>query len=295
MVMSALDFDAAAAAGGRKAGSRAGFRASLGEGFGAIFVEPVFAAAGVMFLLMLPPTAVAALMDDRLHLGLDIWLKPLKFQVALAIFCFTMAAYARWLPAGMTARRWYRVYIASVVAAMAAEIVWISGAAALGTVSHFNTTPVGMAFYAAAGVLAVWFTGSAAVYGWLILGNRRPGFDPALRIGLALGLVLSFLLTVAFAGTMSNSGSHLVGPATGDAGGLAVMGWSRIAGDLRVAHFFGTHAMHAVPLAGFLAGRLLAPRPALAATWFAAGLWAAFCAATFAQALAGRPFLPMLG
>ena len=73
------------------------------------------------------------------------------------------------------------------------------------------------------------------------------------------------------------------------------MGWSRTAGDLRVAHFFGTHAMHAVPLAGFLAGRLLAPRPALMATWLAAALWAAFCVATFAQALAGRPFLAMLG
>ncbi len=262
---------------------------------GAVFVEPVFAAAGVVFLLMVPPTLAAMLLDDRLHGGLDIWLKPLKFEVALAIFAFTRAAFARWLPEGVAGRRWFRVYVASVVAAMGAEMAWIAGAAALGTSSHFNPTPLGMAFYAAAGVLAVWFTGSAAVYGWLILGNRRPGFDPALRIGLALGLVLSFLLTVAFAGTMSNSGSHLVGPVTGDAGGLAVMGWSRIAGDLRVAHFFGTHAMHAVPLAGFLAGRLLAPRPALLLTWLSAGLWAAFCAATFAQALSGRPFLPMLG
>ncbi|HET9067178.1 MAG TPA: hypothetical protein VFN28_00945 [Amaricoccus sp.] len=258
---------------------------------GDIFVEPVFAAAGVVFLLMLPPTLVAMLLDDRLHGGLDIWLKPLKFEVALAIFAFTMAAYARWLPEGVAARRWYRVYVASVVAAMGAEMAWIAGAAALGTSSHFNPTPVGMAFYAAAGVLAVWFTGATAVWGVLILRNRRPGFDPALRSGLALGLVLTFVLTVAFAGTMSNSGSHLVGLAGSDAGGLAVMGWSRVEGDLRVAHFLGTHAMHAVPLAGFLAGRLLPARPAQAATWGAALLWVAFSAAVFAQALAGRPFL----
>ena len=197
---------------------------------GALFVEPVFTAAGVVFLLMIPPTLAAMLADDRLHLGLDIWLKPMKFQVALAIFAFTMAVYARWLPAGMVGRRWHRLYVASVVAAMGAEILWIAGAAALGTISHFNETPVGMAFYAAAGVLAVWFTGATLVYGVLIARNRRPGFDPALRWGLALGLVLTFVLSVAFAGYMSNSGSHFVGAATSDVGGLWPMAWSRVVG-----------------------------------------------------------------
>ena len=152
-----------------------------------------------------------------------------------------------------------------------------------------------MALYAAAGVLAVWFTGSTLVYGLLIARNRRPGFDPALRTGLALGLVSTFVLSVAFAGYMSNAGSHLVGAATNDVGGLAVMGWSRAAGDLRVAHFFGTHAMHAVPLAGFVAGRVLARRPAVLATWAFALGWALLCAAAFAQALAGQPFLAALG
>ena len=227
---------------------------------GRLIGDPIFAAAAVVFVAMTVPTLMSMVLDDRQHLGLDIWLKPLKFQVAVAIFCATMAVYARWLPEGTTARRWYRAYVASVVAAMGVEIVWITGAAALGTVSHFNTTPVGMAFYAAMGVLAVWFTTSTAVYGALIARNRRSGLDPALRVGLALGLILTFVLTVGFAGTMANHGSHFVGPATTDAGGLWPMGWSREVGDLRVAHFFGTHAMHAVPLAGLAFGRWLAPR-----------------------------------
>jgi hypothetical protein len=99
------------------------------------------------------------------------------------------------------------------------------------------------------------------------------------------------VLSVVFAGYMSNSGSHFVGAAASDAGGLAVMGWSREVGDLRVAHFLGTHAMHAVPLAGFVAGRVLPPRPAVWATWGFAALWVALSAAVFAQALAGRPLL----
>jgi hypothetical protein len=64
-----------------------------------------------------------------------------------------------------------------------------------------------------------------------------------------------------------------------------------VVGDLRVAHFFGTHAMHAVPLVGFVAGRVLERRPAVWATWGFAALYAAFSAAVFAQALAGRPLL----
>ena len=259
-----------------------------------ILVEPAFAAAGVAFLLMIPPTLAALLADDRLHLGVDIWTKPLKFQAALAIFCFTMSAYARWLPEGVLAARWWRRYVVTVVAAMLAEIIWITGAAALGTSSHFNTSPVGMGLYALMGVLAVWFTASTLVLAWQIARNRRADVDPALRTGLVLGLVLTFLLSVAFAGYMSNSGGHLVGTAS-EASGLWPMGWSRTVGDLRVAHFFATHAMHALPAFGFVAGRALAPRWSVPLSWAFALAYAAFCAAVFAQALDGRPFLPALG
>lgn len=257
----------------------------------AILVEPLFAAAGLVFLAMMPPTLVAMLADDRALHGLNVWIKPLKFEVAVAIFAFTMAVYARWLPAGTLGKRWYRVYAATVVAAMGAELLWITGAGALGTASHFNTTPAGMALYAGMGFLAVWFTASTLVYGVLIARSRRPGLDPALKAGLALGLILTLVLSVIFAGTMANSGGHFVGPAADDPGGLALMGWSREVGDLRVAHFLGTHAMHAVPLAGFVAGWLLPARPAVAVTWGFAALWVALCMATFLQALAGRPFL----
>jgi hypothetical protein len=112
---------------------------------------------------------------------------------------------------------------------------------------------------------------------------------------LVLGLVLTFGLTLVLAGTLSQNGSHFVGGSGSDAGGLWLMGWSRDGGDLRVAHFFGTHALHAVPLAGLLAGRWLAPRPARAVTWAVATAWTALCIATFVQALGGKPFLPMLG
>ena len=64
-------------------------------------------------------------------------------------------------------------------------------------------------------------------------------------------------------------------------------------GDLRVAHFFATHAMHFLPLAGLGCAALLSPLAARRAVQVAAGLLVAVTLATFVQALAGLPLLPV--
>ena len=103
----------------------------------------LYAAAAVGFLGLVPPTAFALLVDDCLWLGTPIWMKPLKFELSLAVFFTTLALFARWLPAAVVHTRWHGVYAASVVVATVAEIAWILGAAALGTGSHFNqATPL---------------------------------------------------------------------------------------------------------------------------------------------------------
>lgn len=260
-----------------------------------LFREPVFAAGALVGGLLALPTAVALALDGRLFLGIDIWIKPLKFEIALALYLATLSVYARWLPSGLMARRWWRIYAATVVAAVAGELMAIGGAAALGTASHFNPTPFGQLVYALMGVMAVHLTAASVVYAVLIARSDRAPADPALRLGLVAGLALTFVLTVVVAGAMSSAGGHAVGGTGTDAGGLALMGWARDGGDLRVAHFFATHALHALPLVGWLAGRRMAPAGALAVTWAASAAYAAFTLATFAQALAGRPFLPMLG
>jgi hypothetical protein len=270
----------------------AGRRADLAD----LFPDRLLAGTGFVLVGLMLPTGLAMLLDGRELLDIDIWTKPLKFQAALAIYAFTLAFFARWLPSGTLERRWYRVYAAVVVFSIGFEIAAIGGAAAYGVASHFNeATPLNAWIYGLMGVFAVTLTSMSLAYGVLIARSDRGPRDPALRLGLVLGLVLTFVLTVVLAGTLSQNGSHFVGGSGSDAGGLWLMGWARDGGDLRVAHFFGTHAMHAVPLAGFLAGRWLAPRAALAMTWAAALAWTLLCVATFAQALAGRPFLPMLG
>ncbi len=253
--------------------------------------EPRFATLGLLLAAALVPLALAGQLDPRLFQGEDVWMKPAKFALALSIYTLTLAFFARFLPEGMAARRPWRLFSIAVVLAILAEMAWIGGAAAYGTASHFNRSSVAMEqIYNLMGGLAVLLTSASFVMGLAIRRNRSTGLAPATHLGLWLGLVMTLSLTMVVAFTMASGYGHHVGtPLTGAT--VPLMGWSREVGDLRVAHFLATHALHAVPLAGLAATALPATmqRPAVLA---AAALWAALVAATFAQGLMGLPLIP---
>lgn len=275
--------------------SRAQFARS-GFGLSELFRrEPYFAAIASLMVIAMAPTLFAMAVDPRQFQGIDIWEKPLKFQVALAVYLGTLALFAGWLPKGMTGRLTYRIFSGVVCAAVIAEMVWIGGAAANGIGSHFNVAdPVMGALYGLMGVLAVTLTSASLVYGIAFLRDRNSALDPAFRLSLGLGLVLTFVMTLVTAGYMSSAAGHWVGGNASDAEAIALMGWARDGGDLRVAHFFSTHALHFIPAAGFVAASTLRPDAAKATVWIASIAYAAFTAFTFLQAIAGRPFLSFL-
>jgi hypothetical protein len=103
---------------------------------------------------------------------------------------------------------------------------------------------------------------------------------------VVVGLVLTFLLGGVLGGYMSAQAGHAVGA---ESGHLAVTGWNRGGGDLRVAHFFGMHAEQALPLAVAGAAALGVRRRRLVLVAVAAA-WTAVTLLAFAQAVAGRPF-----
>jgi hypothetical protein len=228
-------------------------------------------------------TALAALplmaaygLDGRLFQGDNVWLKPLKFHLALTVYSGTLTLFAMLLPEGsFTSRRW-RVYIGVVALCILAELLWIGGAAALGTASHFNVTGIWASLYSLMGLAAVILTSLSLAMG-LVFWRRRA--EP-LMLGLAVGLVLTFVLTVPIAGTMASGSGHLVGtPVTGAR--FPLMGWSMEVGDLRLPHFLATHAMHFVPLAGLTGNR--------GAVWATAAGFTALVLWCFARALMGLP------
>jgi hypothetical protein len=252
--------------------------------------EPTFYALAILNLLAIAPTLFAAYLDSRDFLGIDNWLKPLKFEVALFIYTLSLAFFARFLPAGMTSSRRYRVYGAAVAFAIVAEQAWIGGAAMLGTASHFNTSTFGQIIYGFMGAAAVLLTSVSAVYAVAIARNPATGLSPVVKEGVVVGLALVLPLTLVTAGTMSSLGGHAIGGSGSDAGGFPLMGWSRDGGDLRVAHFFATHALHFIPVAALASVWLFGGKQRLPLRLFILA-FTAFVVFTFVQALMGRPFL----
>lgn len=254
---------------------------------------PAFASLAVFVTLTAIPLLATAMIDPRVFLDAPVWQKPLQFHLALAVYLITLAYFARFLPAGMASRRW-RVYAGVICFCILAELLWVGGAASFATASHFNVDdPVMGAIYGLMGLFAVILTSASAVMGVAIWRNSDTGLAPAVQLSVALGLVLTFVLTLIAAGTMSSMPGHHIGtPLTGAA--LPILGWSREVGDLRVPHFFATHAMHAIPVVGVLASWGL-PARASALVWAASAAFSALVGLTMWQAFQGQPFLPWLG
>lgn len=249
---------------------------------------PIEMIAAIMLALLALPLMGAMALDPRLVAGINPWIKPLKFAASLSLYLGTLAYFAYLIPSHLRRTRRFRVFSGVVLTCIAMEMAWIGGAALAGTTSHFNvSTPIWEGLYSLMGLAAVTLTSAALVWGITIWRNNS---GPFARL-VAASFVLTFVLTIPVAGYMAQTQSHFVGTALSDAGGLWLMGWSRNVGDLRVAHFFATHAMQILP-AAYVVLLLIAGARLPRGTGLA--LCAAFSVltlATFVQALNGQPFL----
>ncbi len=227
------------------------------------------------------------LVDGQTILGLNRWIKPMKFAFSIAIFTWTVAWFLGHLTRYPRAVRWLS---GGMALSMLVEIVCIVMQPARGTTSHFNVaTPLDGAVFALMGVmillntlyvsfvLMLFFTGPPALAGAYLWG---------IRLGLAL-----FVLASLEGMVMVRNQAHTVGLPDGGPG-LPILNWSTRAGDLRAAHFVGLHALQAVPLAGFLFSRARQTRPRFpAAAWTVcfAALYTAVGLYLYFQAMRGVP------
>ena len=203
-------------------------------------------------------TFIGYLVDDRELLGVNLWEKPLKFSFSFAVYAATWA----WLIGQFT--RWQRAawWAGTIIAVtIAVEHVIIVGAAAVGLTSHFNvSTPLAATLWSimAAAITVLYLANLVAgVALW-----RNPGADPARQAAIRTGVAIS-LLGLGLGGLMLGptadqladfqgiAGAHTVGIVDGGPG-LPLLGWSTIAGDLRIPHFIGMHALQALPLLALL-------------------------------------------
>lgn len=256
--------------------------------------QPVLWGGAVFLLLMIPPTLVALMLEGRTVNDINVWIKPIKFEASLVLYLGTLAWLWGYLSPQAQQSRGLRAFAAVSVTLIVFEIAYIAVQSSRGVGSHFNeATPIEALVFNLMGAAALIFTVFSAVLGIAIARRPRPDLAPAFRLAVVLGLILTTVLGIATGMAISVNGGHWVGAEATDAGGLPVFGWTREGGDLRVAHFFGLHALQILPVAGWLIARR---RPdATAFVWLAALVLTALTVYTLVEALAGRPFLPLLG
>ena len=254
--------------------------------------------------------AVGLLIDPRIVTGAPLWAKPLKFAISILVYSLTLSFLLGLVRRGRRVAWWAGTITA---AGLLVEMVIIVGAAAAGATSHFNeTTPFHAAlWHVMAGSIMV--VAAIALLVAVLLFRTDLG-DPArslaIRAGALIavaGMGLAFLMTEPTATQLDNfagiAGAHTVGMSDGGPG-LPLLGWSTVAGDLRIPHFVGMHALQLIPMAALLLEFLARRIPALAppATrfrllWVVIGLYLGVLALLTGQALAGqsivRPDMPV--
>jgi hypothetical protein len=264
-------------------------------------VDALLTATGAVMLVAVVPFTAGLWLDPRVVTGAPVWLKPAKFAFATGLYMLTLA----WIFDSLRAwRRTRRVVAWTTAVVFVVEVTIIALQAWRGAASHFNVaTPFDAVLFRIMGAgIALQTLASVAV---AVTLWRQAFDDRALGWAFRLGTVLAILgaatgglmtrptpsqiADAAAAGRFTVAGAHTVGAPDGGPG-LPVAGWSTRAGDLRVAHFLGIHALQVLPLVAVLARRR--PERQRVRTVLAAGaLYALAFAAALAQALAGLPLV----
>ncbi len=234
-------------------------------------------------LLML----IGLIVDHRSIMGLNPWVKPLKFAVSIALYPFTVALFLSYFPEQSGMLFWSAIVIA---ATMLVEISLISLQSIRGTTSHFNvSTSFDAGILYTMGIAIVVNTCVIGVVLWQFF-VQPPALAPSYLWGIRLGLII-FIMGSVQGFMMISRMAHTVGAPDGGPG-LPFLNWSTLRGDLRVAHFVGLHGLQIVPLAGYLAGVGSLPEKGTAdsVVWVfgVAGILMGVMIWTLLQALSGK-------
>jgi hypothetical protein len=198
-------------------------------------------------------TSVAALVDDRMLGYFGVWMKPLKFQLAMALHTATIAWALALLDPDLRQRAMPRGVWLLWLAVVLFEAGYITLQGGHGVPSHFNRlTPLesalGTVMAAGASVLVL----VTSWIGILALVQARRTQWPPLMLAIGLGFVLGGVLAGVSGGAMGPRG-YWPQPLTEPVQWMPVTGWVLSQTDLRIAHFVGLHQMQWLPAAALIA------------------------------------------
>jgi hypothetical protein len=234
-------------------------------------------------------TILLAVVDDRQVMGVNTWIKPMKFMFSLAVYLWTIA----WISEYIRRPRWLLGLVTwTIFSVIIIETACLLIQAGRGTTSHYNlATDFDQSIFSTMGLMIAIDMLMTVV---ILIMLRKPSktLHLAYLWGIRLGIVI-FLFGGWIGGQMIAQNAHTVGAPDGGPG-LPLLNWSTIAGDLRIAHGLGLHALQILPLAGFGISHwplLRSDAVKLATMILFAFVYFLAVLVPFRQALSGQPIL----
>ena len=186
----------------------------------------------IVHLVLAIVSITSSFMDDRTLMGVNVWMKPLKFSISVAIYILTVGFLMTLYPFSKKKKN----LINNIVCwTLLIELGLIIYQASGGVQSHYNiSNPFDGLIFTAMGILIAINVIIMAlfIFETIRLKLKTPKL---LQWAILLGWVIVFFGSWV-GGQMISEMSHNIGVEDGGPG-LPLVNWSTIAGDLRVAHF----------------------------------------------------------
>ena len=242
---------------------------------------------GLILFIIAALMVIPLMVDDRTVLGINTWIKPIKFFISTAIYIWTFSYLlhdiTRW-PKLKSTLKWTVFFVMFIEMI----IIFVQGARAVK--SHFNfDTDIDSLMLAVKGIMIMLNTVLIFILTFMYY-FKHDNLHPSYLLGVRLGLLV-FIAGNLIGGIMISNGQHAVGVADGGAG-LPFVNWSTTGGDVRIGHFLGLHAIQIIPLCAFWIKEKIVKRSAQK-LWITAiaGLYALIIYLLTTQALAGIPLV----
>lgn len=228
--------------------------------------------------------------DDRTLMGVNVWVKPLKFCISGAIYIFTVGFLMTKYPYSTRKKN----ILNNIVSwTLLLEIGIIFYQASRGVRSHYNQDSLfdGLLF-AAMGILIAINVVLMILFAFDAARLKMKVAKPV-QVGIFIGWVV-VIVGSWVGGQMISQMAHNVGVVDGGEG-LPLVNWSTVAGDLRIAHFFGLHGIQIIPLFAMVLSKKwkTSIRNQVIVTIIFGLLYAAWITYMFYQAKQGLPLLKL--
>ena len=189
-----------------------------------------------------------SLSDARTLREVGVWVKPMKFMAATALFAWTTVWLSYLASPSIVNSTSYGWICVLIVTTSLFEVVYITYQGSQGAASHYNTSDsLHAILFGVMALAAVGLTATQAWLAWEIWKEQSSSGLSVVALSVVMGLLLTFILATV-------SGFLLGGRQPPEGVGLPLVGW-HLYRDIRPSHFLGVHAHQLIPLLGLLADR----------------------------------------